>query len=132
MSPPEWHSTPLSFEIAEDSAGPIEGRRLTITSVVRDDYGVRINYEIVPPLPKPLHGPGGVAEDDLGNRYEDLGGAIGHDPVRSRTDGVLTMPLPPPGASALRVRFGWSQGPATWQRKTHAVRILLHEAAASA
>jgi len=125
MSSAEWHPIPLSFEVSEDSSDTAEGRRLTVTSIVRDDHGVRISYEIVPPLPEPLHGPHGVADDDLGNRYEDLGGAVGRDPVRDVTDGVLTMPLPADDATTLRVRFNWSQGPRAWRQTTHEVHIRL-------
>jgi hypothetical protein len=38
-----------------ESPGLPPGRSLTITAVERDDYGIRINYEIVPPLERIAH-----------------------------------------------------------------------------
>jgi hypothetical protein len=108
MSAPEWHAVPLRFEIISSTPGLPPGHALTITSVERDDCGIRINYEILPPLAKSAHGPLGRARDDRGRDYEDLGGAFGHAPSGDRTDGVLTMPLPPNDASEVRVWMTWS------------------------
>jgi hypothetical protein len=129
MSSPQWHPVPLQFEMPAEASTPVDGVGLTVTAVVRDEHGIRINYEVMPSLPTALGGPTGTAEDDLGNRYEDLGGAIGLDTVRDRTDGVLTMPLPPPDAETLRVSLRWHRGPKPWQQRTHEVLVLLASSA---
>jgi hypothetical protein len=103
----------LAFEVTANRGGPIDGQALTITSVVRDEHGIRINYELDPALPDGIvgiagAGPQGVAEDDLGNRSDDWGGAFGRHPDRpDRTDGVLTMRIPTAPASLLRVHIAW-------------------------
>jgi hypothetical protein len=95
----------LSFEITETRAGPAAANAVAITSVERDDYGIRVNYEIVPPLGASSHGPRADAKDDLGNDYHDSGGHVGlaagggstdiADGVNVRARGGFTMPLPP-------------------------------------
>ncbi|MEA2495267.1 MAG: hypothetical protein QOJ29_3178 [Thermoleophilaceae bacterium] len=125
MTMPDWHPVALAFEVTEDRGAPVDGHNLSITSVVRDDYGIRVNYEIVPPLVSAVFGPGGVAADDLGNRYEDAGGTFGLDPDRGRTDGALTMPLPAFGASRLVVRFRWDELDSLWEGRAHELRIAL-------
>jgi hypothetical protein len=119
---------PLAYEVIRYDRGPDDQRELTITSVIRDDHAIRINYEIVPPLVDPRFGPWAEAEDDLGNHYDDVGGAYGHDPRRDRTNGDLSMPLPANAAKQLTVRVVWtwdSGGSRGWDGGTHQLRIQL-------
>jgi hypothetical protein len=104
------HANPLDFVVEANRGGPIEGQRLSISSVICDQVGIRIRYELDPGLPSGSagFGPQGVGEDNLGTRYEDLGGAFGRPADRpDRTDGVITMPLPAAPAQLLRVHLGW-------------------------
>jgi hypothetical protein len=125
MSRPESPSIALSFAITETRGGPSAANGVAITSVERDDFGIRVNYDIVQPLGFGSHGPRGEAKDDLGNEYDNLGqGAFGL--ARGGWRGVLTMPLPPPAATMLRIRITWDaslspigEGPA------HEVRVSL-------
>jgi hypothetical protein len=135
----------LTFEVTETPGGSPEARRVTITSVERDDSVIQVNYEIVPP---PELGPQetrGEAKDDLGNTYCNLGShfAITADrestdsthAARTRARGRLTMPFPPPPATMLRIRIRWEafripmpwEAPATsiWNRPAHEVRVSL-------
>jgi hypothetical protein len=95
-------TTALDFEalVAVDGAA--------VTEVWRDEDGIRIEYELGPPVTSGAVGnPLGESEDDLGNRFDDLGGAM--SPLRpgDRIDGVLTLPLPPPEARELRASIQW-------------------------
>ncbi|MGZ4597085.1 MAG: hypothetical protein ACXV3V_09165, partial [Actinomycetes bacterium] len=47
----------------------------------------------------------GRGRDDLGNDYQDVGGAYGQARHSDRTNGVLTMPFPVDEARTLRVRL---------------------------
>jgi hypothetical protein len=127
MTMSDWHPVPLSFEVSAYVPGPDGSRTLTITSVLRDDHAIRVNYEIVPHLVNPEFGPWGDAEDDLGNQYEDSGGAYGFDDRRNRTNGTLSCPRPDPSANLLTVRIEWVYGD-TWAGGEHELRVDLANA----
>jgi hypothetical protein len=97
---------PLAFEV---TAAPdlLPGHSLSFTDVGFDDVGIRIEYTIAPAVSRRVQGLGwvGFARDDLGNDYEDVGGAYGPARDGDRTDGVLTMPFPVEDARTLRVRL---------------------------
>jgi hypothetical protein len=126
MSRPESRPVALSFEVSETRRGPAAAHGVAITSVERGDLGIRVNYDIVPPLGFGSHGPQprGEATDDLGNRYHSLGSHFGL--ARDESRGGLTMPLPPPAATMLRILITW--GPAlssTREGLAHEVRVSL-------
>ena len=132
---PESHLTTLSFEVTETRGGP-SAKTVTITSVERDDLGIRVNYEIVPPVDLDSHGPRGEAKDDLGNDYHGLGAHFGLTAGGESTDityganvrarGGLTMPLPPPAATMLRIRITWDASRSSiWEGPAHEVRVSL-------
>jgi hypothetical protein len=100
---------PLDFEILEQEPALPVGHSLTITGVERDGHGIRIGYTINPPLSPQAGGPRGEARDDCHHEYADIGGALGTVGPEDRTTGFLTMPLPHPRASLLRVRMSWSR-----------------------
>ena len=77
MTTAEWHPVSLAFKVITYERGPDPERALTVTSVVRDDFAVRVNYEIAPALIDAHFGPMGEASDDVGNRYDDCGGVFG-------------------------------------------------------
>jgi hypothetical protein len=119
-------AVPLRFEILEDEPGSPVGHSLTIRGVERDGYGIRINYTVRPPLAPHAGRPRGEARDDRAHEYADLGGFIGVAKPVDRTTGGLTMPLPQPRASLLRVRMSWSQAPTSlWECPAHELRITL-------
>lgn len=109
----EEEPQPLSFEVV---AAPdlVPGHRLSVTDVGFDDVAVRIEYDIVPPLARGILGFSwfGEARDDLGNVYEDVGGAFGPSADGERTEGTLSLPLPVPEASVLYVRLLAGDDPA--------------------
>ncbi|MER6130026.1 hypothetical protein ABT173_47240 [Streptomyces sp. NPDC001795] len=94
----------------------LEGsHELTITRLQHEDDSFTLHYRITPPLPEADAGtlvlPLIEALDDLGNEYDDRGGAYGTHPDGTHTDGSLTaQPSLHPGASSLRVRITWLRG----------------------
>ncbi|MFJ9821453.1 hypothetical protein ACIRU3_40645 [Streptomyces sp. NPDC101151] len=94
----------------------LEGsHELTITRLKRADDSFTVHYRISPPLPETdgesLVVPLLEALDDLGNEYDDRGGAYGTHPDGTFTDGSLTaQPSLHPDASSLQVRITWLRG----------------------
>jgi hypothetical protein len=128
MTMSDWHPAPLAFEVVRYEPGPDTERSVRITSVLRDDHAIRVNYEVRPALIDTQFGPYGDAVDNLGNWYEDGGGAHGLDEARNRTDGTVSWPLPAAEATQLFVRVEWQYGD-TWDGGVHELRINLTEAA---
>ena len=123
MSQPEMPPIALRFEVTENGGGPSAPNGVTITSVERDDLGIRVNYDSVAPLDR-SDGPRGEAMDDLGNDYDNLGSHFGR--ARDRWHGGFRMPLPPPAATTLRIRIAWDASrSSTWERPAHEVRASL-------
>jgi hypothetical protein len=140
---PESHPIALSFGVTETRGVASAANRVTITSVERDDYVIHVNYDVVPPPDLGSHRARGEAKDDLGNHYCDLGGHFGITGSTDSTDlanthahGRLTMPLPPPAATMLRIRITWDASgvirmpwhasrPSIWKRPAHEVRVSL-------
>lgn len=117
---------PLKFESLERTAQMPVGHALTIMGVERGDYGILISYTIHPPLSPQVGRPRGEARDDRGDEYADIGSVVGRAEPSDRSTGVLTMPLPHPSASLLRVRMNWSQdSPSLRGRLEHELRITL-------
>lgn len=88
---------------------------LTITRLKRGEDSFTLHYRITPPLPESgsesLVLPVLEAVDDLGNEYDDRGGAYGTHPDGTCTDGSLSgHPALHPEASSLRVRITWLRG----------------------
>lgn len=136
MSQPKSPPVALSFEVTEARGGPSAANRVTITSVERDDLGIRVNYEIVPALAPGSRGPRGEAKDDLGHDYHSLGGHFGliaeggsADIIygaKARARGGLTMPLPCAEATVLRIRITWAASRfSIWDAPAHEVRVWL-------
>jgi hypothetical protein len=133
----ESHLIALSFEVTETRGGSSPANSFTITSVERDDCGVCVSYDIVPPLGFGSQNPRGEAKDDLGNDYHDLGGHFGllaadeestdiTDGADACARGVLRMPLPPPAATTLRIRIMWDASRSSiWEGPAHEVRVSL-------
>jgi hypothetical protein len=124
MSRPETPPIALSFEVTETRGGPSAANGVTITSVERDDLGIRVNYDSVSPLDFGSDGPRGEAKDDLGNDYDNLGSHFGH--ARDGWHGGFRMPLPPPAATTLRIRIAWDASRSSiWEGPAHEVRVSL-------
>jgi hypothetical protein len=142
-SMPESHPIALSFDVTETRGGPSAANRVTITSVERDGSVIHVNYDVVPPPDVGSHRARGEAKDDLGNDYRTLGSHFGitgsidtTDRANARAHGRLTMPLPPPAATMLRIRIRWEASgvirmpwdaslPSIWNRPAHEVRVSL-------
>ncbi|KOV60244.1 hypothetical protein ADK64_31860 [Streptomyces sp. MMG1121] len=96
----------------------LEGsHELTITRLKHGDDSFTLHYRVTPPLPETETGTGTPvlplieALDDLGNEYDDRGGAYGTHPDGTHTDGSLTaQPSLCPDASSLRLRITWLRG----------------------
>ena len=124
MSGPETPPIALNFEITETRGGPSAPTGVTITSVERDDLGIRVNYDSVASLDFSSHGPRAEAKDDLGNDYDNLGSHFGR--ARDGWHGGFRMPLPPSAATTLRIRIAWDASRASiWERPAHEVRVSL-------
>ena len=97
---------PLAFEVAA-TPDLFPGHSVSFTDVGFDDAGTRIEYTIAPAVAMrvPSMGWVGHGRDELGNDYQDVGGAYGHARDGDRTNGVLTMPFPVDEARTLRVRL---------------------------
>lgn len=117
---------PLAFEVV---AAPdlFPGHALSFTDVGVDDVGVRIEYAIEPAVTMREPGIGwvGYGRDDLGNEYEDLGGAYGRARFGERTEGRLIMPLPADEAKTLRVRLWPGSDPIDYQERVPAYELLV-------
>ncbi|MEU4113453.1 hypothetical protein AB0F71_03000 [Kitasatospora sp. NPDC028055] len=93
---------------------------LTVHSLSRSEESFTLDYSITPPLPDDLEtaSPSGTpvfmwleAVDDLGNRYDDVGGAHGLSPDGSRTSGTISgRPGLPSEAGSLTVRLMFMAG----------------------
>jgi|ERR1035437_1143651 hypothetical protein len=119
---------PLDFDIVEREPGLPVGHALTITGVVREARGIRITYQIQPPVPSRADRPHVEAQDDCGQGYRGLGQSVGLGRSRDRTItlGSFVVPRPQPHASLLRVRMSWSAGAISlWERPAHELRITL-------
>jgi len=119
---------PLDFEVVEREPALPVGHALTIAGVERDGRGIRITYEIRPPLSSLADHPRVEARDDCDAQYRGLGGAIGLAGSQDRTTtlGSFTVPLPQPHASLLRVRMSWSEDATElWLGPAHELRITL-------
>jgi hypothetical protein len=128
---------PLDFEVLEPEHGlpvahPVhglpDGHSLAITAVQREARGIRVTYEIRPPLPSPPDPPHIEARDDCDQDYRGFGQSIGLAGSRDSTItlGSFVLPLPQPHASLLRVRISWSPGsPSPWESPAHELRITL-------
>ena len=124
MSRPESHPVALTFEVTGAPGGPSAADSVTITSVERDDLGIRVTYDSVPPVGFGTRSPRGEAKDDLGNHYNGLGGHFGL--ARGGWCGGLTVPPPPAAATMLRIRITWAAPPSSiWGGPAHEVRISL-------
>lgn len=117
----------LDFDTVEHEPGLPVGHSLTITGVERDGRGIRIAYEIRPPLPSQRWRPRVEARDDCGHEYRHRGGgrAIGSQEF-GMAQGGFTVPLPQPHISLLHVRMSWSKDSTSlWQDPAHELRIPL-------
>ena len=119
---------PLEFEIVEREPALPAGHSLTSTCVERDGRGIRITYEIQPPLSPPSHPPRVETRDNCDHQSGGLGASIGRarSEARTITLGSFTVPLPQEHASLLRVRMSWSQGfTSLWEHPAHELQIRL-------
>ncbi len=142
---PESHPIALSFEVTETRGGPSAANSVAITSVDRDGSVIHVDYEIVPPLAPRSVRAVAEAKDDLGNDYLTLGSHFGlsgstdstHG-ANTRARGRLTMPLPLPPATVLRIRITWDASHtirmpcdvphrSIWERPAHEVRVSLRD-----
>lgn len=90
----------------------IPGQVFNVLEANFDNYAIRVEYRITPgidDLRKRTRGQPPIiwqwsATDDLGNEYEQCGGAYGPSRDGQSTEGVLSLrPLPPRDAKWLRV-----------------------------
>jgi hypothetical protein len=124
MSRPQSPAVALSFDLIETRSGPARANRPTISSVERDGLGIHVTYGLAEPLGVGSDGPRGEATDDLGNEYNNLGGHVGL--ARDGWRGRLTMPLPPSGATTLRIRITWdASGSSTREIPAYEIRVSL-------
>lgn len=118
----------FAFETVEQEPALPLGHSLTITGVGRDGGGIRITYEIRPPLASLADRPRVGARDDCGQEYRRLGESLGLAGSKGRTAtiGAFTMPLPQQHASLLRVPVSWSHdSTSVWESSAHELRIIL-------
>ena len=119
---------PLDFDVVERDPALPAGHSLTITGVERDGRGIRITYEIRPPLSPRPRPPRVETRDDCDQQSGGLGGSIGLAGSKDRTItlGSFTVPLPQQHASLLRVRMSWSQDfTSLWESPAHELQIRL-------
>jgi|ERR1039458_3301630 hypothetical protein len=119
---------PFDFDVVERDPALPAGHSLTITGVKGDGRGIRISYEIRPPLSPRPRPPRVETRDDCDQQSGGLGGSIG---LAGSKDGTITLgsftvPLPQQHASLLRVRMSWSQDfTSLWESPAHELRIRL-------
>jgi hypothetical protein len=124
ISRPACYPIALVFEVTEIPGGGSASNPVTVTSVERDDVGIHVTYDAFLPLGFGSREPRGEARDDLGNDYDGLAGHFGRDLGGWR--GGLTVPLPPPAATMLRIRITWDASRSSiWEGPAYEVRISL-------
>jgi hypothetical protein len=119
---------PLDFDVFERDPALPAGHSLTITGVERDGRGIRVRYEIRPPLSPRPRPPRVETRDDRDQQSGGLGGSIGLAGSKDRTItlGSFTVPLSQQHASLLRVRMSWSQDfTSLWESPAHELQIRL-------
>jgi len=119
---------PLHCQVVEREAALPIGHALTIAGVEREGPGIRVMYEIRPPLSSQPGHPRVEARDDRDEHYRGLASSIGLAGSRGRTVtlGSFTLALPGPDAALLRVRMSWSKGSASLsERPAYELRITL-------
>jgi hypothetical protein len=125
----EWIvPVPLHFEVVEQEPGLPVGHLLMINGVEREARGIRITYEVWPPLPSRADHPRVEGRDDCDREYRRFGQSIGLARSRDRatTLGSFVVPLPQENASRLRVRISWSESSVSlWECPAHELRITL-------
>lgn len=91
------------------------GHHFLLRAAYIDEHAIRLEYSIRPALPDPpdwrVLSWNWAAFDDLGNFYDSWGGAYGPAPDGTRTDGVLSLRLPPVEARRLTVGISPWDGP---------------------
>ncbi len=101
--------------VNQDWPEPVAQRRLRITDVRIDPEGIHVQYQIAPgiedlrekTLPRPPFQWEWYARDNLGNAYEQCGGAYGRSPDGQSTRGTLSLrPPPSPEATRLHIYLG--------------------------
>jgi len=120
--------TALDFEVVATDPELPAGHALTVTGVERGGRGIRVTYEIRPPLPSRRRLPSVEARDDCDNTYRGLGGSIGlaGSLQRTMTLGSFEVPVPPPDAALLRVRMSWSaRARSLWDGPAYELRVTL-------
>ncbi len=140
---PESHPIALTFDVTETRGDPSSAHRATITSVERDGSVIHVNYDVVPPPDLGSHQARAEAKDDLGNDYRDVSGHFGISGsidstgrANTRAHGRLKLPLPPLGATMLRIRIRWEPSdvirmpwdespPSIWNAPAHEVHVTL-------
>jgi hypothetical protein len=126
VSRPASHPIALVFEVIESRGGASVTDGVMITAVERDERGIRVTYDAVPPLGFGSRGPRGEARDDLGNDHDGLAGHFRR--ALGGWRGGLTVRLPPPAATVLRVRITWDASCSSiWEGPAHEVRVSLLE-----
>jgi hypothetical protein len=119
---------PRAFDVVERDPALPAGHSVTITGVERDGRGIRITYEIRPPLSPRPRPPRVETRDDCDQQSGGFGGSIGLAGSKDRTItlGSFTVPLPQQHASLLRVRMSWSEDfTSLWERPAHELQIRL-------
>jgi hypothetical protein len=99
-------------KVDETIDGLIPGHTLLVKELGVDDFGIRLSYEIRPPLPQfdprepPLHVWYLFGQDDTGHEYDERGGAFGLSEDGTFTEGVRTLhPKPDPKAVSVTLEF---------------------------
>jgi hypothetical protein len=119
---------PLEFDIVEREPALPAGHSLTVTGVERDGRGIRITYEIQPPLSPLSHPPRVETRDNCHHQPRGLGASIGVARSNARTITLCSFTVPGPlqHASLLRVRMSWSRGfTSMWKHPAHELQIRL-------
>lgn len=115
--------------------GLLPERELRVKAVGVDEYALRLVYEVMPPIA--VHGwedaikEEAVAfiwllsgQDDLGNRYEDGGGAYGLAEDGTKTEGVHSLqPVPAPNASWIDLAFIPASEESSWENARFVLRV---------
>jgi hypothetical protein len=105
--PSESHWTPSQpphIRVPVDHVCPneIPDHELRIVEMAVDEHAIRVRYRITP-MPPRLISWRWRGIDDLGNEYDECGGAYGPSPDGESLEGVLSLrPLPQPGAKTFR------------------------------
>jgi hypothetical protein len=108
--------------------GLLAGRSLDVKELIVDEFAIRVNYEIRPPIrERPTSRENTwmlCGTDDLGNEYASAGGAFGTSRDGTCTEGVHSL-VPTPHREASYINLGFLACEDLEEKPRQVIRVQL-------